>query len=111
MDWKLVAVFLSLHPLLGQTCSCFKFSNRFETLRDGVCGGEVYSGVVVSATCTCLSETVIDNRYECRTYSYSASNESYSAEVTTKFECIYNNSGSDFLKTCMQAENDLAPGT
>ena len=69
----------------------------------------MYSAVVVGATCNCLSETVLDNDYECRTYSYSPSDDSYSAEIAARFTCDRNNFGG-FLTTCMQTENVLAPG-
>lgn len=103
MYWKLVVIFLSLYPLLGQTCSCAFFPDRSETLRYGLCdNANVYSAVVVSATCTCAADT-----NECRTYSYSESNQSYSADIITASDCLYN---PEFIKTCMQAEVLLAPG-
>ena len=70
----------------------------------------MYSAVVVGATCNCLSETVSDSDYECRTYSYSPSDESYSAEIASRYTCDEPRFD-DFLTTCMQTENVLAPGT
>lgn len=106
MHWKLVVIFLSLYPLLGQTCSCVSYPNRLETLRNGICDDkfnpDVYSAVVVSATCTCAADS-----NECRTYSYTESDQSYSADIITASDCLYN---PGFLKTCMQAEVLLAPG-
>ena len=107
----LVLLFLSLYPLLGQCCSCAGISNRYQTLKNGICGGgDVYSAVVVGATCNCLSETVSDSDYECRTYSYSPSYDSYSAEIASRYTCDEARFD-DFLTTCMQTENVLAPGT
>lgn len=105
MTSTLLLIFLSLYPVLGHSCSCFRFPNRFETLSDGVERGEVYSAVVIGATCTCVA----DNFHECRTYSYSASNDSYTAEIIAKVD-VDSNRMFDYLKTCMEAENILAPG-
>ena len=111
MALKQVVLLLSLYPLLGQCCSCpFPFPSRSQTLNSDICGGgDVYSVVVVGATCNCLSETVQDSDYECRTYSYSPSNDSYSAGIAARFTCDRNNFGG-FLTTCVQTENVLAPG-
>ena len=102
----LLLVFFSLNPILGHACSCYnEFPNRFETLSYGIERGEVYSAVVIGATCTCVADDI----HYCLTYSYSESSASYTAEVIAKFyvDAIYN---SDFLKTCVEAENNLAPG-
>ena len=101
----LLLLFFSLNPILGHACSCVEFLNRFETLSDGIERGEVYSAVVISATCTCVAHDV----HYCRTYSYSASNDSYTAEVVAQ---VYVDSKYNigFVKTCVEAENDLAPG-
>ena len=105
MTAALLLVFLSLYPALGYSCSCFEFSNRFETLSDGIERGEVYSAVVISATCTCVADGI----HYCRTYSYSESNPSYTAEIEAKVD-VDSDFKFDYLKTCMEAENSLAPG-
>ena len=98
----LLLLFFSLNPILGHACSCLEFSNRFETLSDGIERGEVYSAVVISATCNCVADDI----HYCRMYSYSESNASYTAEVIAQ---VYVDS-KYFLKTCVEAENNLAPG-
>ena len=106
---RLLIVFLS-YPLLGQSCSCAFFSSdRYETLREGICfgtgTGEVYSGVVVGATCSCI---VRENRVDCREYSYSEDNGTYSAEVITRVQTDFITTS---LKTCTQVEDILGAGT
>ena len=113
MALKQVVLLLSLYPLLGHCCSCpIPFPSRSQTLNSGICGGgDVYSVVVVGATCNCLSGTVQDSDYECRTYSYSPSNDSYSAEIAARFTCDRNYFGGfPSVTTCVQTENVLAPG-
>ena len=105
MTATLLLAFLSLYPVLGHSCSCFKFPNRLETLSDGIERGEVYSAVVIGASCTCVA----DNFHDCRTYSYTASNNSYTAEIIARVD-VDSDRNFDYLKTCMKAENDLAPG-
>ena len=104
---RILIVFLSLYPLLGWSCSCFDFPDRYETLRRGICYGEVFSGVVVGATCSCISQ---ENRVDCREYLYSEDNDTYSAEVITRAQFDSDSYFREFLKTCMQAEDTLAPG-
>ena len=107
-SWKRVFfVFLSLAPLLGESCSCFHFSDRSETLSDGICDGEVYSGVVVGATCSCLEGTDL---VDCREYSFSESNNAYSAEVLRRVKLNVSHSFG-IIKTCPQAAETLAPGS
>jgi hypothetical protein len=108
--WKLL-VFLSLYPLLGRCCSCSYFSGRYETLKDGICSNyPVYTGVVVGATCTCLADEEDNNIFDCRRYTYSEEDKSYSDEVinTVRVEGSYGYE--NFVKTCTQAENVLAQG-
>ena len=67
-----VLLFLSLYPILGHSCSkLFELRDRLETLTNGIERGEVYSAVVIGASCPCVA----DNFYEyleCRlTYSSS----------------------------------------
>ena len=108
MEFTTLVVFLSLGPLLGQSCSCFRFPDRSETLRRGICYGEVYSGVVVGATCSCI---VPDIGVDCREYTYSEDGNTYSAEVITRAQFDSDDYfRSYFLKTCTQAEDILAPG-
>ena len=105
MEFAILVVFLTLCPLLGQSCSCFRFPDRSETLRQGICYGEVYSGVVVGATCSCI---VPDIGVDCREYTYSEDSDTYSAEVVTRAQF---DSDGYFLKMCRQAEDTLAPGS
>ena len=107
---RLVTIFVTLCPLLGFCCSCAKILNRYETLEDGICTREVYTAVVVAATCNCRTETVLDDRFDCRRYAVNG--DSYSVETLTRLTCLDGNKlySRDLLKTCMQAENDLAPG-
>ena len=101
-----IAVFLSLCPLLGLCCSCFKVSDRSESLKDGVCYGDVYSAVVVEVTCNCLFGT----RYDCRKYS-TVSSESYSAEISTRLNCSGRWPIPQYAEqTCMEVETAIAPG-
>ena len=102
----LLVIILSLSPQLGQSCSCVGFSNRLETFQDGVCWGDVYSGVVVGATCSCRAA---DNLLDCR--EYSRNGDSYSSRVLTRVKLNTTNSFVDYyLKTCTQAGNILSPG-
>ena len=107
---RLVTIFVTLCPPLGFCCSCSSIYNRYETLEDGICSREVYTAVVVGATCNCRTETVLDNRFDCRRYAVNG--DSYSVETLARLTCSgeSNFSPRDILKTCMQAENDLAPG-
>ena len=101
-----IAVFLSLCPLLGLCCSCSGVSDRPESLKIGVCYNDVYSAVVVEVTCNCLFGT----RYDCRTYS-AVSSESYSAEISTRLNCSYDQViPREFIHTCMAVETSIAPG-
>lgn len=107
-------LFLSLYPLLGKSCSCVDESNRFETLRNGVCYGDAYTGVVLEATCTCLEGTAAEGSatFDCRKFSYSEKDNTYSAEVIRRVELRGNFDGftSHYIKTCPKAEDTLAPG-
>ena len=102
-----LAVFFSLCPLLGSCCSCFKVSDRSESLEDGICDGDVYSAVVVEVTCNCLYDT----QYDCRAYS-AVSSDSYSAEISARLTCSsYQLIPQYALQTCMEVETAIAPGT
>jgi hypothetical protein len=109
--WKQVLVlFLSIYPLFGECCSCFDISSRYEALRDGVCEGYAYTGVVLGATCTCFEGTTTENykTFDCREYSYSESDNIYSAEIVRRVELrVYTN---QLIKTCEKAEDTLARG-
>ena len=106
MKALLFVLFLSLYPLLGESCSCAKFSGRSETLAQGICArnAQVYSGVVVSATCTCSEADL----HDCREVSYSAIDDSYAVEIINRVN--YTSYDAD-IKTCREAENILAPGS
>ena len=113
MCWKLLALFLSLYPIVGESCSCYQFINSYDTLLGGYCNREVYSGVPVGATCTCLaSEEERDGyRLDCRQYSYSEGDGVYSEEVLRRVNLETNRLGhSQSIKTCSQAEDTLSPG-
>lgn len=105
----LFLILLTLYPRLGQSCSCKDISNRLETLRDGICWGDVYSGVVLGATCSC---NLVNGTYDCRQYSYSPNANSYASRVLTRVELLNSDSPffDEFLKTCTQAGNILADG-
>ena len=115
--WKQVFVlFLSIYPLFGECCSCFDINSRYEVLRDGVCDGGAYAGVVLGATCTCFAGTTTENSktFDCREYSYSESDDIYSAEIVRRVELssdirldVYIN---QLIKTCEKAEDTLARG-
>ncbi|CAI8034056.1 Cation channel sperm-associated protein subunit epsilon [Geodia barretti] len=117
INWKQVFVlFLSIYPLFGECCSCFDTSSRYEALRDGVCDGGAYAGVVLGATCTCFEGTTTENSktFDCREYSYSESDDIYSAEIVRRVELssdirldVYIN---QLIKTCEKAEDTLARG-
>ena len=101
-----IAVFLSLCPLLGSCCSCAWVSDRSESLKDGICYGDVYSAVVVEVTCNCL----YGNQYDCRAYN-TVSGESYSAEISTRLTCSHDQIiPRRILQTCMAVETSIAPG-
>ena len=106
MKALLFVLFLSLYPLLGKSCSCAKFPDRYETLAQGICArnAQVYSGVVVSATCTCSEADL----HDCREVSYSAIDDSYAVEIINRVNYTFYHT--DIIKTCMEAENILAPG-
>ena len=110
MCWKLLALILSLYPIVGESCSCYQFINSYETLLGGYCNREVYSGVPVGATCTCLaSEEERDGyRLDCRQYSYSEGDGVYSEEVLRRVNLETNRLGHS--QTCSQAEDTLSPG-
>lgn len=106
----LITLLLSLHPRNGQSCECDGSDfTRFTTMRKGVCSNQVYSGVVVGATCSCRAA---DDAIDCRQYSYDEEDASYSSRVLSRVELLdaidpfYEN----YLSTCMKAENDLSPG-
>ena len=104
-----VVIGLSFYPQLGQSCSCSGLSGRFETLRNSVCWGEVYSGVVIGATCSCIaSYSTID----CREYSYTANDDSYTSRVLTRVELNtdYPVHTNGLLKTCLQTGKVLSQG-
>ena len=112
MDRSVFVLFLSLYPLLGKSCSCVEI-NRFETLRDGVCYGDAYTGVVLEATCTCQEGTAAEGSatLDCRKFSYSEKDNTYSAEVVRRVELREDFIGQGFIKTCPKAEGTLAPGS
>ena len=107
MKALLFVLFLSLYPLLGKSCSCAEFPDRYETLAQGICArnAQVYSGVVVSATCTCSEADL----HDCREVSYSAIDDSYAVEIINRVNYTFYHT--DIIKTCMEAENILAPGS
>ena len=113
----ILALFLTLYPLLGESCSCAGFSNRRQTLVDGICRGNVFSGIVVGATCSCghvsYGSGYPSNLLECRSFSYSATDDSYTVQIINR-EQYDDDYGYDylptFIRTCEEAENVLVPG-
>ena len=112
--WKqILVIFLSIYPLLGECCSCRSISNRNEALKQGVCYGDAYTGVVLGATCTCGEGTAGEGTetFDCREYSYSESEGTYTAEVLSRVEV--SDTFDDYkyyIKTCKDAEDTLAQG-
>ena len=103
-------VFLLLsYPLLVQGCTC-PMVDRTETLKQALQrrGNQVYSGVVVGATCSCYNG---NGTVDCRSYSYSEENDTYIANIVARVRVDVDGWPQFILRSCMRAENDLAIGT
>lgn len=76
---------LLISPLLVLSCGvCPQTLDRSETLIYGVCNQDVYSAVVLNATCNCL---LPEKRYDCRSYCVDDSTVgvSYVSEVVSRY--------------------------
>ena len=102
-------VFLLLsYPLLVQGCKCL-FVDRTETLDQALQrrDNQVYSGVVVGATCSCYNG---NGTVDCRSYSYSEENDTYTANIVIRVRVDTDPSYLYYLRSCTRAENDLTIG-
>ena len=103
-------VFLLLsYPLLVQGCKCL-IVDRTGTLDQALQrrGNQVYSGVVVGATCSCYNG---NGTVDCRSYSYFEENDTYIANIVARVRVDVDGWPHFVLRSCTRAENDLAIGT
>ena len=114
MKESVLASLVLISPLLVMGCGvCPETLDRSETLIDGVCNQDVYSAVVLDATCNCI---LPENRYDCRSYYVddhdSTVGDSYVSEVVSRYTCsnIQSYGGVDVFRTCMEVEGALKPG-
>ena len=113
----LLVFLVSLCPVLV-SCSCASDFcvppnvNRTETLKEALVysRSQVYSGVVLGATCSCFNG---DSAMDCRRYSYSEESGIYTVDVINRVVGIdaRNLHFNFYFKTCTEAErNCLAVG-
>ena len=108
MRFHFFLLLIALYPIAGHCCSCVTYPvDRYDTFVNGVCHGDVYSGVVLEATCTCRAEGG-EGRLDCRQYSYSEEDGVYSEEVLRRVDLP--DSARFSIKNCTQAEDITGPG-
>ena len=77
-----------------------------------MCSNDVYSGVIIGATCSCFAS---DDTIDCREYSYSENGDAYASRVVSRVELLDANQTVAYfdenVDTCTKTENDLSSGT
>ena len=112
MKKNVLASLILTSPLLVLGCGvCPETLDCSESLIDGVCNQDVYSAIVLNATCNCI---LPENRYDCRSYYMDVTtvDDSYVSEVVSRYTCsnIQSYGGIDVFRTCVEVESALKPG-